>query len=921
MTKHFGRMIIILALMLSNAIPVVAQPVGGDPVRDLMARMAPKMRVGQLVMVSFPGSDVGASSDIAALIRDYAIGGVLLSPHHGNFGILPAHPGAMQALNNELQALSWEASTRWLESPDEVSPLQTAFVPLLIAVPSQVADEPITTYISGTSRLPVSLALGATWSPDLAYETGRIYGKELTALGFNTFFGPHLDVLYNPQPNSRADLGANVLGGDPFWVGELGRAYVRGLRSGSNGAMAIIPGHFPGLGDADRAIQDEVPTIQRSLSQLRQIDLAPFFDVAGKNLDSTADGFLVTHIRYRGFQGNIRLSTRPISLDAQALQQVLALDELSPWRANGGLLVADNLGYRSIRRFYDPTETSFNTRRVVQDALAAGNDLLILDRFALQGDWTQHFVNIRDVLDYLLQRYEADPVFKEQVDTALYRILSLKLRLYPRPTLAAVQHTPQELSLLGQAGNLNARVAQSALTRLAPLAEDQRPPAPTTGARIVIFTQERFIPPEETWLQPPETFGTFWFANTLLRLYGPEGTGQLRLNSITAYSFADLQRLIELDNAPETLRILESVQRADWVLFLARGYTSSDPYAMTLQRFLDERVDLLKGRVVLFAFGPPYELDATQISKLDLFYVLYYAGPLFAEVAARALFGDVAPVGASPVSIPGLNYDLSTVVLPNPDQVIPLKLVDRNGNVLTTTEGVRKGDVMYLQAGPILDSNDHIIPDGTPVQFLLLYVQEGVERTLNVESVGGMATASITLDREGQLDIIAQSEGALRSFTVRLTIPPNEPVIPQIIMPTPQPEPQVTPEPSPSEKPRPLPGVLRPLWPRRWPLLMWGLGTSIILALTVWSAARRRHLHPAPAMRLALLVASAGILSYTIAVALGRWVWPLAMYRLAGHEAWMALLPIGSGGGVVAIGWRLRRDQQRRHQTASQYKP
>lgn len=910
--QHLWRLCLILGLLLSYPASAQAQTSSGDPVRDLMARMSTRMRIGQLAIVTFPGTDLGADSAIATLIRDYAIGGVLLSPHNGNFGVLPAQPANLQTLNNELQALAWEASARWLQPADEFTSFQSNFVPLFVAVKGQIGDEPISSYIANATRIPVPMALGATWSTDLAQETGRVMGEELTALGFNLFLGPNLDVLYNPQPNSRADLGTSVFGGDPFWVGELGRAYIQGLHYGSNGALAVVPGHFPGLGDTDRAVQDEVPTIQRSLVQLRQIDLAPFFDVAAGDATSTADGFLVTHIRYRGFQGNIRLSTRPVSLDAQALQQVLALEELAPWRAKGGVLIADNLGYRSIRRFYDPSETSFNARRIVQDALAAGNDMLILDRFSLSGDWNEHFTNIRDVLDYLAQRYEADPVFQGQVDAALYRLLSLKLRLYSRLSLMSAQHSVQELSVLGLGGNLNARVAQAALTRLTPSADDQLPPAPAPGARIVIFTQERFIPPEETWTELPAIYGATWFGDTLLRLYGPEGTGQLRLNSIATYNFAALERLIELGNDEETLRILQDVQRADWVIFLSRGYTANDPYGLTLQRFLDERVDLLRGRIVLFAFGPPYELDATQISKLDLFYVLYHAGSFFAEIAARALFGDLAATGASPVSIPGLNYDLSNVVMPNPNQIIPLKLVDREGNVLTATQSVRKGDMLYLEAGPILDSNGHMIPDGTPVQFILSYVQEGVERTLSVESRHGMANAAITLDREGQLDIIAQSEQALRSFTVRLTIPADQPVIPQIIMPTPPPEPTFEPTPEPNPAGQPLPDALRPLWPRRLALLMWGVGVSLFLALWTWALARQRHLHPAPATRQALIIALGGMGGYLFLVALGRWGWPLLMYRLAGHETWAALTA-GAGAGVAALGlWLSGRDQERR---------
>jgi beta-N-acetylhexosaminidase len=80
---------------------------------------------------------------------------------------------------------------------------------------------------------------------------GEVRGRELSALGFNLFIGPSLDVLESPSL-AGGDLGTRVFGGDPFWVGEMGRAYVTGLHTGSDGGMLVIAKHFPGVGGADR---------------------------------------------------------------------------------------------------------------------------------------------------------------------------------------------------------------------------------------------------------------------------------------------------------------------------------------------------------------------------------------------------------------------------------------------------------------------------------------------------------------------------------------------------------------------------------------------------------------------------------------------------------------------------------------------
>ncbi len=151
-------------------------------------------------------------------------------------------------------------------------------------------------------------------------------------MGFNLFLGPSLDVLDSPEATLANGLNANVFGGDPYWVGVMGSAYINGLHTGSNGRMLVIADHFPGSGSADRPAGEEPATVVKPLDQLKQVELAPFFAVTGnaQSPQSTVDGLLVSHIRYQGFQGNIRSTTRPVSFDPQALSARSWLSRPSP---------------------------------------------------------------------------------------------------------------------------------------------------------------------------------------------------------------------------------------------------------------------------------------------------------------------------------------------------------------------------------------------------------------------------------------------------------------------------------------------------------------------------------------------------------------------------------------------------------------
>jgi beta-N-acetylhexosaminidase len=150
-------------------------------------------------------------------------------------------------------------------------------------------------------------------------------------------------------------------------------------------SAAVIAKHFPGLGSADRSADEEISTIRKTLEELKSIELSPFFAVTGgaPDSESTVDGLLASHIRYQGLQGNIRSTTKPITFDQQAFNLVMQLPQLESWRANGGLIISDDLGSPAVRDFYQLTDQRFDiTRRVALEALLAGNDLLYVSDFS-----------------------------------------------------------------------------------------------------------------------------------------------------------------------------------------------------------------------------------------------------------------------------------------------------------------------------------------------------------------------------------------------------------------------------------------------------------------------------------------------------------------------------------------------------------
>ena len=439
-----------------------------DKAQKLLTQLMPEEKVGQLFLVTFNGTDTSDKSPIFSLISQYGIGGVVLQRKNDNFTDKTPTVNAAHELISSLQDINWQHSLAGAGSGVQ-NVGDNAYIPLFVGISQEGGGSQYSQIISGLSQLPNEMTIGATWSPDLAEANGEILGDELDKLGVNLLFGPSLDVLELPLQEGGEDLGTRVFGGDPYWVGEMGKAYIRGVHQGSENRIAVMAKHFPGRGGSDRPLDEEVATVQKSLEQLKQIELAPFFAVTGaiEDPNENADGMLVSHIRYQGFQGNIRVTTKPVSFDPAALSQILSLPQFTTWREAGGVIISDDLGSSAVRKFNDPTMLSFDARQTARSAFLAGNDLLFVDNFTASGD-PDSFTSIVNTINYFTQKYTEDPTFAQRVDASVLRILTLKYKLYPNFTIKAVIPSPSGLDSINLENQAVMDTAQSSAALINP---------------------------------------------------------------------------------------------------------------------------------------------------------------------------------------------------------------------------------------------------------------------------------------------------------------------------------------------------------------------------------------------------------------------------------------------------------------------
>ncbi|KAL1702359.1 glycoside hydrolase superfamily, partial [Schizophyllum commune] len=208
-----------------------------------------KREIGQHFILGFHGQEV--SEDIRTLIKDYHLGHIILMKRN----IKDA--AQTKRLINELQQIAKDAghAKPLLIGTDQENGLVSAF-----SLPNGNAG----------TQFPGAMALAATGSPELAYKTSQAIALELKYVGIQWAFGPVADVNSDPR---NPVIGVRSFGDDPATVSK----YVRAMTDAYEAAgVAASAKHFPGHGDTNVDSHLGLPRIQKSLDDLRALELVPF---------------------------------------------------------------------------------------------------------------------------------------------------------------------------------------------------------------------------------------------------------------------------------------------------------------------------------------------------------------------------------------------------------------------------------------------------------------------------------------------------------------------------------------------------------------------------------------------------------------------------------------------------------------------
>jgi len=239
------------------------------------------------------------------------------------------------------------------------------------------------------TMFPIPLAQSASWNMDLIKEGAKIAAKEASAIGINWTFAPMIDIGRDPRWGRVAESP----GEDSYLTSEVGVAMIKGFQGKGHfpdGNIAACAKHFAAYGMAEGGRDYNTAIVGER--QLREIYLRPFLAAVENDVMSFMTAFN-------------EVNDIPASGNQFLLKQVLR-DE---WKYPG-MVVSD---WESIKEMIahgyckDLKEAGFK-------AMRAGLDMEMVSTA---------------YNDYLAVLMEENKISIHQIDTAVRRILWMKIRL------------------------------------------------------------------------------------------------------------------------------------------------------------------------------------------------------------------------------------------------------------------------------------------------------------------------------------------------------------------------------------------------------------------------------------------------------------------------------------------------------------
>jgi len=484
----------------------------------------------------------------------------------------------------------------------------------------------------GATAYPVPLAWGATFNPSLVERMARRIGDDMRSVGIHQGLAPVLDVVRD----ARWGRVEETIGEDPYLIGTIGTAYVRGLEAA--GIVATLK-HFVGY-SASRAGRNLAP-VSIGARELADVLLAPFEMVIREGRPRS-----VMHA-YTDIDGV------PSAADTSLLTGLLR----ETWGFDG-TVVADYFGIAFLKTLHGIVGT---WSEAAAAALEAGVDV--------------ELPTVKTFGTELVDAVRSGEVPLALIDRAVRRVLSQKIELglldlnwSPVPTalrgvdLANTEHVRNAIDLDSRDNREIAReLAEQSVVLLRnngilPLAPPPRialvgPTAVDPNAVLGCYSF-----PSHVGVQHPDTPVGIELSTLVDTITEEFPHSQIDVALGTTIDGSETEGIAEAVAAARAADVA-IVALGDRAGLFGRGTSGEGCDAESLklpgaqQELLDAVLATGTPTIVVLMAGRPYALDAAATRSAAIVQT-FFAGEEGTGAIAGVLSGRVNPSGRLPVSVP-----------------------------------------------------------------------------------------------------------------------------------------------------------------------------------------------------------------------------------------------------------------------------
>lgn len=328
----------------------------------IISKMSLEDKIGQMIFAGISGTTMDTNAK--KLINQFHVGGIIL--YKNNF----------------------ETPVQSIQLVNQIKAGNRSNLPLFLGVDQEGGR--VTRLPGGLVNFPSNKQIGMINNSVFSYEIGALLGQELKEFGLNLNFAPVLDI--NSNPNNPV-IGDRSFGNNPEIVSKLGIQTMKGIQS-----QNVIPTikHFPGHGDTSVDSHLELPIVNKSIEELKNLELIPFKHA----IDEGADVVMVAHILLPQLD-----KTNPSSMS-----KAVMTDLLRKQLGFKGVIITDDMTMGAIIEHFDIGNAAVESVKAGSDIILVGHD----------------YTNVVKIISSLKAAVQDGEISEQRLNESVERIIQLK---------------------------------------------------------------------------------------------------------------------------------------------------------------------------------------------------------------------------------------------------------------------------------------------------------------------------------------------------------------------------------------------------------------------------------------------------------------------------------------------------------------